>query len=96
MSPLTRQPSPVSSITPDVLDRAKGALFGLAVGDALGTILEFSARDTLPHHIEMTSPGYFPPVLKVNNDLQRLHFQMRLILGSLYDSATSKSSGPWF
>jgi ADP-ribosyl-[dinitrogen reductase] hydrolase len=59
MSPLTCKPSPAPSITPDVLDRAKGALLGLAVGDALGTTLEFSARDTLPHHTEMTGGGPF-------------------------------------
>ena len=44
-------------------DRARGALFGLAVGDALGTTLEFAARDTLPHHAAMTGGGPFrlPP-----------------------------------
>jgi ADP-ribosyl-[dinitrogen reductase] hydrolase len=31
---------------PGVRDRAAGALVGLAVGDALGTALEFSERDT--------------------------------------------------
>lgn len=30
----------------DALDRAKGAFLGLAVGDAVGTTLEFSARDS--------------------------------------------------
>ena len=42
-----------------LLDRARGALLGLAVGDALGTTLEFSRRDTLPHHTEMTDGGPF-------------------------------------
>ena len=42
-----------------VQDRALGALLGLAVGDALGTTLEFSARDTRPHHMEMTGGGPF-------------------------------------
>jgi len=42
-----------------VADRARGALVGLAVGDALGTTLEFSARDALPHHAEMTGGGPF-------------------------------------
>jgi ADP-ribosyl-[dinitrogen reductase] hydrolase len=41
------------------VDRARGALLGLAVGDALGTTLEFSRRDTLPHHTEMTGGGPF-------------------------------------
>ncbi len=31
-----------------VVDRAVGALLGLAVGDAVGTTLEFSSRDTQP------------------------------------------------
>ena len=42
-----------------VQDRALGALLGLAVGDALGTTLEFSIRDSLPHHTEMTGGGPF-------------------------------------
>jgi ADP-ribosyl-[dinitrogen reductase] hydrolase len=41
------------------LDRGRGAFLGLAVGDALGTTLEFSARDRLPHHTEMTGGGPF-------------------------------------
>ena len=45
---------------PDAIhDRALGALLGLAVGDALGTTLEFSLRDTLPHHTRMTGGGPF-------------------------------------
>jgi ADP-ribosyl-[dinitrogen reductase] hydrolase len=36
-----------------------GALLGLAVGDALGTTLEFSPRDTRPHHTEMGGGGPF-------------------------------------
>lgn len=34
-------------------DRAHGAFLGLAVGDALGSTLEFEERDELPHHAEM-------------------------------------------
>jgi len=40
-------------------DRAVGALVGLAVGDALGTTLEFSRRDTLPRQTEITGGGPF-------------------------------------
>ncbi len=40
-------------------DRALGALLGLAVGDALGTTLEFSRRDSQPRHGEMTGGGPF-------------------------------------
>lgn len=47
------------SVADDIPDRATGALLGLAVGDALGTTLEFSARDTHPHHSEMTGGGPF-------------------------------------
>ncbi|MBX9930136.1 MAG: ADP-ribosylglycohydrolase family protein [Methylobacterium sp.] len=46
-------------MNPAILDRARGALLGLAVGDALGTTLEFSRRDTFHHHIEMTGGGPF-------------------------------------
>lgn len=42
-----------------VLDRARGALLGLAVGDALGTTLEFTRRDTRPRHSEMLGDGPF-------------------------------------
>jgi ADP-ribosyl-[dinitrogen reductase] hydrolase len=42
-----------------IVDRARGALFGLAVGDALGTTLEFSSRDRFPRHTEMTGGGPF-------------------------------------
>jgi ADP-ribosyl-[dinitrogen reductase] hydrolase len=42
-----------------VLDRARGCLLGLAVGDALGTTLEFSRRDQFPPHTEMTGGGPF-------------------------------------
>lgn len=45
-------PSPVE-------DRARGALLGLAVGDALGTTLEFEKRDIHPLHTEMTGGGPF-------------------------------------
>lgn len=42
-----------------VLDRARGALLGLAVGDALGTTLEFTRRDAHSRHTEMTGGGPF-------------------------------------
>ena len=41
------------------MDRAKGALLGLAVGDALGTTLEFSRRDEGPLHTEIVGKGPF-------------------------------------
>lgn len=46
-------------IDPSILDRGLGCLLGLAVGDALGTTLEFCARDSNPHHTEMTGGGPF-------------------------------------
>ena len=45
--------------TGDVVDRACGALLGLAVGDALGTTLEFTRRDSHPRLTEMTGRGPF-------------------------------------
>lgn len=42
-----------------VCDRARGALLGLAVGDALGSTLEFTRRDSRPRHTEMIGGGPF-------------------------------------
>ena len=42
-----------------VADRALGAMLGLAVGDALGTTLEFAPRDTRPRLTDMTGGGPF-------------------------------------
>lgn len=41
------------------LDRLKGMFFGLAVGDALGTPLEFKDRDTYEHITGMVGGGPF-------------------------------------
>ncbi|WP_336490776.1 ADP-ribosylglycohydrolase family protein [Methylobacterium nigriterrae] len=49
----------VLTLTPAVRDRARGALLGLAVGDALGTTLEFEPRDDQPLHTEMLGGGPF-------------------------------------
>lgn len=53
--PLTLAPA----LSPATIDRARGALLGLAVGDALGTTLEFTRRDTQPLHTEMLGGGPF-------------------------------------
>ena len=46
--------------TPDAIaDRAQGALLGLAIGDAVGTTLEFKARDSYPMLTDMTGGGPF-------------------------------------
>jgi ADP-ribosyl-[dinitrogen reductase] hydrolase len=42
-----------------VRERAVGALLGLAVGDALGTTLEFSARDSRPRLTDIAGGGPF-------------------------------------
>ena len=42
-----------------IRDRALGALLGLAVGDALGTTLEFSTRDIHPRLTDMVGGGPF-------------------------------------
>lgn len=43
----------------DVIDRGRGALLGLAVGDALGTTIEFQPRDSYPKQTEITGGGPF-------------------------------------
>lgn len=40
-------------------DRVKGAFIGLAVGDALGTTLEFRRRDTYEHIDDIVGGGHF-------------------------------------
>ena len=42
-----------------IRDRARGALIGLAVGDAIGTTLEFSKRDSYPLLQDMVGGGPF-------------------------------------
>ena len=42
-----------------IRDRAVGALLGLAVGDAVGTTLEFKSRDTYPRLTDMVGGGPF-------------------------------------
>ena len=44
---------------PDLTDRARGALLGLAVGDALGAPVEFLPRGTFPPVTGMQSGGRF-------------------------------------
>ena len=44
---------------PTALQRVKGCLLGLAVGDALGTTLEFSVRDSKPIVTDMVGGGPF-------------------------------------
>lgn len=46
-------------VAPGVVDRAAGALLGLAVGDALGTTLEFSAPGTFEPIDDMMGGGPF-------------------------------------
>jgi ADP-ribosyl-[dinitrogen reductase] hydrolase len=52
------EPRP-SSDPPAVRDRALGALMGLAVGDALGTTLEFKPRDSYPPLTDIVGGGPF-------------------------------------
>jgi ADP-ribosyl-[dinitrogen reductase] hydrolase len=59
-----RGQSPVSEQEPDQSidarrDRALGAMLGLAVGDALGTTLEFAARDSKPRVTDIVGGGPF-------------------------------------
>ena len=41
------------------LDRARGALLGLAVGDALGAPVEFQPRDSFERVTDMMAGDYF-------------------------------------
>lgn len=59
-----RQCHPETAPLPDASyaareDRAAGALVGLAVGDAIGTTLEFKGRDTYPRLTDMVGGGPF-------------------------------------
>ena len=58
-----RAPSMPSQTAAAVRDRALGAFLGLAIGDAVGTTLEFRARDAQPRLEDMTGGGPFalPP-----------------------------------
>ena len=43
----------------DPIDRYRGCLLGLACGDAVGTTVEFSPRDTFPPVVDMVGGGPF-------------------------------------
>jgi ADP-ribosyl-[dinitrogen reductase] hydrolase len=43
----------------NIYDRARGCLLGLAVGDALGTTIEFRPRDSYDHMTDMVGGGPF-------------------------------------
>lgn len=54
------QPEPQPAVSAEAIrDRALGALLGLAVGDALGTTLEFRARDSYAPLTEIVGGGPF-------------------------------------
>lgn len=55
--PKTRNDQVPAAMTAE--DRAVGCLFGLALGDALGTTLEFSARDSKPPVTDLVGGGPF-------------------------------------
>ena len=54
-------PSPILPPTSEegIRDRATGALLGLAIGDAIGTTLEFRIRDEAPQVVDMVGGGPF-------------------------------------
>ena len=58
-----RAPSAPPQTTAAIRDRALGAFLGLAIGDAVGTTLEFRPRDAQPRLQDMTGGGPFalPP-----------------------------------
>jgi ADP-ribosylglycohydrolase len=53
------EPEARSMSSSPIIDRALGCLLGLAVGDAVGTTLEFSARDSRPPLTDMVGGGPF-------------------------------------
>lgn len=53
------EPEARSMSNSPIIDRALGCLLGLAVGDAVGTTLEFSARDSRPPLTDMVGGGPF-------------------------------------
>jgi ADP-ribosyl-[dinitrogen reductase] hydrolase len=52
------EPAP-STNSEAIADRALGALLGLAVGDAVGTTIEFKSRDSYPRLTDMVGGGPF-------------------------------------
>ena len=54
-----RAPSVPLQTTAGIRDRALGAFLGLAIGDAVGTTLEFRPRDAQPRLEDMTGGGPF-------------------------------------
>ena len=60
---VARAPSTPPQTAAGIRDRALGAFLGLAAGDAVGTTLEFHARDAQPRLEDMTGGGPFalPP-----------------------------------
>ena len=58
-----RAPTVSPQTAADIRDRALGAFLGLAIGDAVGTTLEFCSRDAQPRLEDMTGGGPFalPP-----------------------------------
>ena len=54
-----RMTAPSSSNNPSTLDRFRGCLLGLAVGDAVGTTVEFAPRDSFEPVTDMVGGGPF-------------------------------------
>ena len=59
MGCVPRAPVDPSRTTESIQNRALGAFLGLAVGDAIGTTLEFCSRDLQPRLVDMVGGGPF-------------------------------------
>ena len=59
MGCVPRAPADPSRTTESIQNRALGAFLGLAVGDAVGTTLEFSPRAAQPRLVDMVGGGPF-------------------------------------
>ncbi|KAJ7645141.1 ADP-ribosylglycohydrolase-domain-containing protein [Mycena polygramma] len=62
-----------------VLDRAEGALFGSALGDAIGIYTEFMTEAQAVEAYGSSSPNFtlVPPETKLHNDTHRCRFESR-------------------
>ncbi|KAF7360740.1 hypothetical protein MVEN_00805900 [Mycena venus] len=64
---------------PKILDRAEGALFGSALGDAIGIYTEFMTEAQAVEAYGSSSPNFtlIPPDTKLHNDTHRCRFESR-------------------
>jgi ADP-ribosyl-[dinitrogen reductase] hydrolase len=67
-------------------DRALGAFVGLAIGDALGALVEFCRRDTFEPVTDMRAGGYFKLPVGAWTDDTAMALCLHSIHSRLYDA----------